>query len=58
MVRMVTKTAHEYAGKNLTPGDEYDCEEEHVIVVTTMGWSEVIETEETPKRRSLRRSHA
>ena len=41
-VRMITKAEHQYAGRRLHPGDEYDCEEIHVAVFRRLGWSDPV----------------
>jgi hypothetical protein len=37
MVRMVATAKHDYAGRHLVEGDEFDCEPQHVIVMETLG---------------------
>lgn len=39
MVRMVTTAEHQYAGRRLRAGDEYDCESIHVPLMKQHGWS-------------------
>lgn len=38
MVRMVTTAEHQYFGRRLLPGDEYDCEPQHVEIFKNQGW--------------------
>lgn len=46
-LKMVTKTSHEYAGKNLAPGDEFDAESQaHVDLLTALGRAELKQTEQ------------
>lgn len=43
MIRMVTKKPHDYAGRQLHEGDEFDCEEAHVQLMIALGRAEVLE---------------
>lgn len=52
MVRMVTTATHAYAGHRLQPGEEYDCEPQHVPVMLKLGWSKPAAAK---KRRGKRR---
>lgn len=49
MVRMVTTSEHVYAGRALKAGDEFDCEKQHVILMTVRRCAHVKEsTTEAP----------
>ena len=56
-VRMVATAEHQYAGRRLYAGDEYDCEPQHVPVMLRLGWAAPQDgiTEEPKKRRYQRR---
>lgn len=52
MLKMVTKTKHEYAGVNLGPGDEFTAEsQEHVDLLTLLGRAE-LKGDEKPKEQA------
>jgi hypothetical protein len=57
MVRMITTSAHVYAGKQLTAGDEFDCEKPHVHVMTVLGRARVkeapVEVKNTYRTRDM-----
>ena len=38
-VRMITMAEHQYYGRRLHPGDEYDCEAGMVKVMEGQGWA-------------------
>lgn len=40
--KMRSKMPHEYAGKNLEAGDEFDCEQDHIQLLSALGRAEVI----------------
>ena len=42
MVKMVTKKPHDYAGRQLHEGDEFEAEDAHVQLLTVLGRAEVI----------------
>jgi hypothetical protein len=42
MVRMISKKPHTYAGRDWNEGDEFDCEERDVHLLTVLGRGEVI----------------
>lgn len=44
MIRMITKTPHEYAGRKLNDGDEFDCEDPHVALLLALGRADLVET--------------
>ena len=39
MVKMITTAEHQYAGKRLYAGDEFDCEDQHIELMAKMGWA-------------------
>lgn len=39
MIRMVSIQQHQYAGRRLHAGDEFDCEEQHLDLMRKMGWA-------------------
>jgi hypothetical protein len=39
MVRMVVTAEHQYAGRRLHAGQEYDCEPQHVALMQQHGWA-------------------
>ena len=39
MVRMVVMKEHQYRGRRLHAGEEYDCEPQHVSVFERLGWA-------------------
>lgn len=41
-MKMITKKPHEYAGRDLAPGDEFECEDDHVPIMTMLGRAEVL----------------
>ncbi len=41
-MKMITKIPHQYAGRELSEGDEFDCEDDHVVLLTVLGRAEVI----------------
>ena len=57
-VRMVATAEHQYAGRRLYAGDEYDCEPQHVSVMRRLGWAAPVNNkaeEDKPKKRRYQR---
>lgn len=55
MVRMITTAEHQYAGRRLRAGDEYDCEEIHVPLMRKMKWSREVEATYSKVKRGYKR---
>jgi hypothetical protein len=54
-MKMISKTPHEYAAVNLAEGDEFECEPDHVELLTRLGRAEVIPASENQKRKYQKR---
>ena len=54
-VRMTAQAEHQYAGRRLRAGDEYDCEEQHVELMRKLGWASPSEAKAEVQRRQYRR---
>jgi hypothetical protein len=46
MVRMISEARHVYAGRELKPGDEFDCEPLHVQLMTVLGRARKLESKQ------------
>lgn len=47
MARMISVVRHEYAGRELKAGDEFEVEDKHVQLLTTLGRATLAQTYET-----------
>jgi hypothetical protein len=45
MVRMVVTAEHQYAGRRMQPGQEHDCEQQHVALMRSRGWAKPVAQE-------------
>lgn len=53
MIKMVTTAEHQYAGRRLYAGDEFDCEERHIELMAKMGWAKPVKRTQTYATRVL-----
>jgi hypothetical protein len=54
MPERISKVAHEYAGRQLSKGDKFECEEQHVNLLLAIGRLEPEEGEEGYQTRDMR----
>lgn len=57
MVRMTVVKEHQYRGKRLRAGEQYDCEPQHVAVFVRLGWARPAEREEEGHAATYRTRH-
>jgi hypothetical protein len=53
MIKMVTTAEHQYAGRRLYAGDEFDCEEQHIELMAKMGWAKPVKRGQIYGTRAL-----
>lgn len=54
MPKRISKVAHEYAGRQLSKGDEFECEQQDIPLMSALGRIEPEEGEEGYQTRDMR----
>lgn len=55
MVRMRSESSHVYAGRALRAGEEFDCEPQHVYLMTALGCARKVEQVYQTRELKLKR---